>query len=67
MNPQEYPESNNGGNTERKRGSAVAIEEQKEDNEEPASKFRKRSAFAIYDQAEEAKESVGNSASLSAL
>jgi len=40
MNPEEYPESVSAGNTERWRPSAaVANEEQKEDEEQPPSKF----------------------------
>jgi hypothetical protein len=61
MNPQEYPESKNGGNTEMIRRPAVAIEEQKEDDEMPRSTSTRRSAFATRDQANEAERPVGYS------
>ena len=68
MNPEEYPESVSAVNTERWRPSAaVANEEQKEDEEQPSSKFTKRLVIASEQQPEKIEMRMSNDARESLL
>lgn len=65
MNPEEYPERVNAGNTDRWRptaavAAAAANEEQKEDEQPPASKFTKRPVIASEQQPENVEMRMSN-------